>query len=430
MGMAVALLLSGWMLFVLLGVGPALGFQTTQQANSPKKKNESSRPRESEPVKNPPDAVPSHAVPVPDVQQVKQVDSAQTYASQEPAFLLRLQRTEFESRTAKLTALLDMVEPRLQKQQRRIDSLLKNDEGRRLVPVARQVRFLLAKLQSAAADLQQRREEITAVREAFLQAAVPLTDLDPYDRQLAHTATKLHSVTSFLDLFDSALDELLAEAPATATGPTLDEALMALNVPAEDEARRIVSEKERVLRMRHAEAIAAAQEQLDSLRDRLEIAKTELRQSETEAEKRLSDAKTQQAEQQRELDQKRQAARKRMEQALPDFQSRLSPFITKGYRQVNTRHQFATVIEAQPLSYSALVRVGALNDSAAGLEILLMMGHNHQFRGMNDRPSGDFPKYTSEFDIKKPEVIQELKAIQAFLREHGEAMVDAKLLTP
>ena len=51
--------------------------------------------------------------------------------------------------------------------------------------------------------------------------------------------------------------------------------------------------------------------------------------------------------------------------------------------------------------------------------------------GRNDRPLGSFPRFNSwVIDPNKPESIRELKAIRDFLRRHGEAMVEGKLLAP
>ncbi len=79
----------------------------------------------------------------------------------------------------------------------------------------------------------------------------------------------------------------------------------------------------------------------------------------------------------------------------------------------------------------ALLRVGALEDDLKGLEILYYLGRVDRSNGRSDRPQGSFPDGSIwEFAVQKPEIIRQLKAIQEFLRRHGEAMMDAKLLSP
>ena len=88
------------------------------------------------------------------------------------------------------------------------------------------------------------------------------------------------------------------------------------------------------------------------------------------------------------------------------------------------------VIDAQPFSFSAIIREGALENDAKGLKSLFSLGGSQRLSWLNDRPIGSFPQNASELDITKPDIIRQLKAIQEFLRQHGEAMVEAKLLSP
>lgn len=404
---AAALLLCGWLLFVLFAVGPTLGLWWPTPTPQPL-----------------PQPAPT---PTPYVNDVERSDK---YASQEQLVLLRMQRTEFESRTAALMTNVVTVEQRIHHWERRIQSLLHSDEGRRLGSSARQIRFLLSQVPLTATDLQQLRASIAKVRETFAQAASPLTDLKTSDDQLDAVENRLRSATTKFDVLESALNELLSDSPPAPNGLTLGEALAALETQAEAGIRQAASEKAKEVKGRHDREIGAAQDQRDSLRGRRDVAESDLRRIEIESQQQLKESENQRKEQLRELELKRQAARKQMEEALPEFRDRLSPFISAGHRQLGSFNNAETVVDAVPISYSALLRLGALNDEIKGLELLLTLGGSDPVRSMNDRPAGAFPKYTSEFDIKKPEIIRELKAIQGFLRQHGEAMVDAKLLAP
>lgn len=413
---AVVLLLAGWMLFVLFGVGPALGFPVIQGPNPPNIDNQNSPPKTDPNTKSPPS---------------KTNDSAASYESQEQLVLLELQRAEFDPRTARLKIAIDSVEARYQAWQRRIQSLLKNDEGRKLVPAARQVRYLLTQIPCNDADIERLRADVKAVRDEVIPSTSPLVDLGQHDRRLANVESQVRSMTTSFDDLNRALDELIEGAKTTPSdSSTLKQVLDKLDAPIDEDVRLVVAGKIREMKVRQSDEIEAANKQLKPLRDRLKSVEEESRQVEANADKQLEQAKTQSAEQMRELELKRLDAKKRMEEALPAFRDRLSPFISKGYRVLQTRQQFVVGIDALPISFSALLRVGALDDDIKGLETLLYVSDSNSVRGMNDRPNGAFPKYTSEFDIQKPQVLQDLKAVQAFLRQHGEAMVDAQLLAP
>lgn len=406
---AAALLLCGWLLFVLFAAGPTLGFRWWWPTPTP------------QPSPKP--------APTPKP-YVNDGDRSDKYASQEQLTLLRMQRTEFESRTAALMTKVGTVEQRISDWDRRIQSLLHSDEGRRLGSPARKIRFLLSQVPLTMNDLQQLRASVAEVRETFAKAVSPLTDLKTSDDQLDAIENRLRSAATNFDVLESALDELLSDSPPTLNGPTLSEALAALKTQAEVGIRQAASEKAKEVQARHDKDIGAAQDQRDSLTKRREDAESDLRRIETESQQQLEKSENQRKEQLRELELKRQAARKQMEEALPEFRDRLSPFISAGHRQLTSFNRSETVVDAVPISYSALLRLGALNDEIKGLELLLSLGGSDPVRSINGRPVGAFPKYTSDSDIKKPEIIRELKAIQGFLRQHGEAMVDATLLAP
>lgn len=418
---AVTLLLTGWLIFVFFAVGPTLGFRA-EQTPPP------------QPVAKPnsaPNPTPVTRSTTSQTQSINSADSLQNAARQEQLALLQLQQIEFESRTTTLMTLVATVEQRMQKWQRRVDSLPDSNEGRRLVSSAREARFLLSLKPLNMSDLERLRASVTEVRETFAQAVTPISNLKTADDKLAATETEVRSAAAKFDALEAALDDLSSTAKPTPGGTTLREAFAVLDAEAAKRIRQAATEQEMKLQTRFAAEIKAAKEDLETLRSHADNAQSELKRIETESKQKLAEASKQQTDQLRELTQKRLDARKRMEEALPEFRDRLSPFIKSSYRQLDSRSHIVATIDSLPLSYSALLRVGALEDDLTGLGILYHLGQSGRPGGGNDRPQGSFPDGSIwEFASQKPEVIRQLKAIQEFLRRHGEAMMEARLLAP
>ena len=83
------------------------------------------------------------------------------------------------------------------------------------------------------------------------------------------------------------------------------------------------------------------------------------------------------------------------------------------------------------MSYAGLLRTRALVDSTKGRELLFSIAQPLNALGkLNDRPLGGFPPNRNHYDIDNAEVREKLKRAQAFLRNYGEAMVEAGLLSP
>lgn len=414
---AAALLLAGWLIFVFYAVGPTLGFQAD-------KKTPDKPPDKAKAVINTKKSAPKD----PQAASVNTVDSSRAYAQQEKLVLLRLQQTEFESRTAHLKTIAYAVEQRFQKWDRRVQSLLQSDEGKRLTSSASQFRFLLS---LAKKELEQLRVLVTNVREAFAQAPTPLINLEHSDNQLDALENQFRSAEPKFDSLEEAVDELLATSKPLPSGRTLEEAIAALDTEAAESVSKTAVEKKNEQQTRFADEIKTVKEQRATLRTQFDNAQSDYKRIEAESMQQLAEATKKHDEKLRELAQQRLAARKRMEEELPAFRTRLSPFISPGYRQPESRYKFVVVIEAQPISYSALIRIGALDDDLKGLETLLITGDSDSTRLWNDRPFGDFPNYVNwEFDGKNPEIVRQLKAVQEFLRRHGEALMEAKLLAP
>ncbi len=418
---AATLLLAGWLIFVFFAVGPTLGFRAEQtpppqpvdKPNSSPNSTLATRPTTSQ------------------AQSTNTVDSLQTNARQLQLALLHLQQIEFDSRTTTLMTLLATVEQRIQKWQRRVESLPDSSEGRQLVSSAREARFLLSQKPLEMADLERLRASVTKIRETFSQAVTPFSDLKSDDNKLAEVEAELRSAAAKFDTLDTALDNLTSTAKSTPGSPTLREAFAALKV---EEAKGILqeaTEQKEKLRTRFDEEIKNAKKDLETLRSHADNAQSELTRIEAESKQQLADASKQRTDLMRELTQKRLDARKRMEEALPEFRDRLSPFLKSSYRQPDGSGQFVGTIDSLPVSYSALLRVGALEDDQRGLGILYHLGQISRTIWGNDRPQGSFPDGSIwEFASQKPEIIRQLKAIQEILRRHGEAMMEAKLLAP
>jgi hypothetical protein len=280
--------------------------------------------------------------------------------------------------------------------------------------------------------LNELRIKVTKACDTFAYATMPLalTDLESIDRQLTAAEAQLRSAKANFEVLETAFDELIAAAKPQSSGPTLNEALAALEVQAAESLSQAVKEKKQELKDHFAEEIKSAKQDLKTLHSELNTAQSELKKVETDAGQQLVKDTDQRTELLRKLTQQRIAARKQMEEALPEFRDRLSPFIKSGYRQPNVETHFVATTDSRPISYSALLSVGALEGDLKGLETLFHLGAFSRFGGGNDRPRGSFPEGNWEFEAKKPETIRQLKAIQEFLRRHGEAMVEAKLLIP
>lgn len=126
----------------------------------------------------------------------------------------------------------------------------------------------------------------------------------------------------------------------------------------------------------------------------------------------------------------RAGARKDLEDVLQDIRNQLTPFITPGYTQPKSKYELETTVEKAPVSYAALLRVGALESDQEGLHTLLRIGGSKRPGYTNDRALGRFPQYLSDLQLNELTVIRDLQFAQRLLREHGQAMVEAGLLSP
>ena len=103
----------------------------------------------------------------------------------------------------------------------------------------------------------------------------------------------------------------------------------------------------------------------------------------------------------------------------PSVKSKLAPFLTPGYWQVNGRNSY----ERLPLSYTQLRNAGALEPSRAGVKKLGELGSGGANR---ERPRWVLPtNWTTN-----PAQFEKVKDAQQLLIELGTVLVEMKLLQP
>lgn len=116
-----------------------------------------------------------------------------------------------------------------------------------------------------------------------------------------------------------------------------------------------------------------------------------------------------------------------MQQDLADIRRYLTAFTTPGHYQPNHKSIPSVVeqtIDARPVSLTRLDALGALKPTIEGLERLFQFGSGD----FNDRPQGSFPEFYN-YEIRKPHVLATIRRAQNLLRDHGQAMVEAGMLS-
>tara|TARA_R110002049_G_scaffold268572_1_gene445045 strand:- start:4566 stop:5627 length:1062 start_codon:yes stop_codon:yes gene_type:complete len=174
--------------------------------------------------------------------------------------------------------------------------------------------------------------------------------------------------------------------------------------------------KEQV-RSRYAPEIREAQLNERDLRDKIENLKGSLAK----------------AEQSNKEQQQKLARAAVLQRDMAQVRQYLSPFISPGHIQPNSRTNAAIVIstvEAKPVSLARLEQLGALEPTIEGLHQLHRFGTSTANDLHNDRPRGAFPSYGWAGDIKKTAIRYEVQKAQNLLRLHSKALVEARLLSP
>ena len=114
---------------------------------------------------------------------------------------------------------------------------------------------------------------------------------------------------------------------------------------------------------------------------------------------------------------------------LDSIRTDLVAFTTPGYVQPESADKLVYHKTKRPFSYSALKRIGALEDSEKGRAILFRVGGSKTATQQNDRPLGSFPRMNSISELRKPDVVARLKETQRLLRQYGRLMVEDGLLS-
>ena len=109
----------------------------------------------------------------------------------------------------------------------------------------------------------------------------------------------------------------------------------------------------------------------------------------------------------------------------------LIAFTTPGYVQPKSADVLVFRKTKAPISYSALQRIGALDDTPVGRSILLRVGGSKSASQQNDRPLGTFPRMNSIEQLKNDRNVKaRVTEAQRLLRQYGPFMVEDDLLSP
>ena len=400
-------LMSGWAMFLYLGIGSLIPSQSrsksTQETTSKTTITESTT-ASSRPIVR--------------------------YEESERAFVLELQRRELLARVEKAKTSLKRARSVSDRFQQRIAAMQIDSTGRRLATpdTARKMRFLFGFPDQT--DFTSIERSLSAAEQSIHTTRQPIMNFDQFVEKLVSVESTLASNNRPFATASTAVDQLLDE-NLTAQPITLKEAIDQIYqfdsvAVAKQVDARIANERSVLAAQTQTEAnrrsqfesqLKAAKLRHDAARQQAHAANESFRQSMLQTKQEASARKDE--------------AIARMRAAYPQMQSLLLPFTTPGYRQSPASGRLEVTSEKQPLSYAGLLRTGALDDSDKGLKKLFYMAQSSDaFGKLNDRPQGEFPVYKSEFDIKRADVRSKVKRTQAFLRDHGEAMVAAGLLSP
>ncbi|WP_099258750.1 hypothetical protein [Rhodopirellula bahusiensis] len=107
----------------------------------------------------------------------------------------------------------------------------------------------------------------------------------------------------------------------------------------------------------------------------------------------------------------------------------LTAFTTPGYVQPETADKLVFHDTKQPVSYSALERIGAL-EAKKGLPILFRVGGSKSATQQNDRPLGTFPRMNSISELGNPNIAARVEEAQELLCKYGSFLIEDGLLAP
>ncbi|WP_145210895.1 hypothetical protein [Planctomycetes bacterium TBK1r] len=126
-----------------------------------------------------------------------------------------------------------------------------------------------------------------------------------------------------------------------------------------------------------------------------------------------------------------QASRDDYERDLEKIRTHLIAFTTPGYVQPESADKLVFRSVKQPMSYSALRRIGALDVTNEGRATLLRVGGSKSATQRNDRPLGSFPRMNSIEQLRDDKNLKaRVDEAQQLLRRYGPLMVEDGLLLP
>ncbi len=358
--------------------------------------------------------------------------SESEYTTAERVMLLKLQRIELDPRLNALRTQLDNVEQQATGWQRRISELMTSSEGRRLAveDSALRVRFLDATVQAELSRLAGVREWLNDIQQNVSRSRGPISTYDQIETRALESQSSIAAVTGIIEQAESMLDQMVSKA-SDPQDRTLEAFLATLEQQTEQSIKEEVKRRLDAMEVTHAAESKAANDNHSTSKTVLEKSEKKLESARKESTERIAESEKSVEAEQATVAARNAELRKKMEAKLPGMRSLLSPFITPGYRQPRWESYLEVVPDKAPMSFSALQRVRALEDSKKGMELLLMLADKEAgFYPGNDRPAGDFPIYQGEGDIQRPEILETLKVVQDFLRTYGEVMVEANLLSP
>lgn len=406
--LAILTLMSSWAIFLYLGFGSLL---PSEQAVKPAP-NDSLDGRADE--KKQPGTKPG---------------SVAKYADEEKSFVLEFQRIELLARLATARSAMKFCRTDGGRFHERETALRSNDVGRRLAmpETARKVKYLFNfPSPPDFVEIEQQLKDI--------ESSVPSRSIENFNQDvqvLRHIEFSLDKSIRQYAVAEAALDQLLAENTAI-QAITLQAAIERFELSDSAAVDQRVADRINKLRLAQSAQIQAETQRREKLEARLEAAK--LQHDAVSQQSRASSEASRQSvlETKQNVNAKRSDAITRMRAAYDPSKSLLLPFTTPGYRQPqSSSSQLTMTAEKQPISYTGLLRMGALEDTEKGMTTLFHMAQpNNGFGKLNDRPLGDFPHNRTYSDINNAEVRTKLKRVQTFLRVHGEAMADAGLLSP
>ncbi len=410
--LAILALMSCWGIFLYFGMGLLIPSEAPPKPQSPNNRNSQTT--------NSQNMTAATEVAKPAV----------AYEDAEQAFVLDLQRSELQGRVEATKANFVNAQKSVNQFQARIDGLQTSDTGRQLATpdAARKIEFLTQFLKRM--DFADAENEIRNVEQSMMTTDQPLVNFGQFVEKLIAVENDLEDSSRRCEAASKAVDQLLSE-HSVVQPITLSAAIQQLEQSKVLEVRTQVDEKLASDRANQDAQLKDETERQATLKRELEQAKKQydLLRKESLVEIETSERAVQNAQQ--ELATRKARAIAQMQHAYPAVRTLLVPFTTAGYRQPAADGDLEITSKKQALSYSGLLRIRALEDSDKGLRVLFVMAQSYDgYRKFNDRPQGDFPVNSSFQDIDKAENRVKLKAAQSFLRKHGEAMVEAGLLSP